>query len=42
MKFIGKLNVTDNNGSAIVSSSCDLSFQEHAMVSFHDNTGYFG
>ena len=42
VKFIGKLNVTDNNGSAILTSSCDLSFQEHSMASFHDNTGYFG
>ena len=42
MKFTGELNVTDNNGSAIVSSSCDLSFQENSTVSFHDNTGYLG
>ena len=42
IKFIGKLNVTDNNGSAMVTTSCYLSFQEHSTVSFHDNTGYFG
>lgn len=31
-----------NNGSAIVGSSCFLSFQEDSVVSFRHNTGYSG
>ena len=42
MNFTGKVTFADNNGSAILATSCYLSFQESSIVTFHNNTGYFG
>ena len=42
MTFIGTLILENNNGSAILGSSCSLTFQENSTATFIGNSGYVG
>lgn len=41
-QFSGKLLMESNNGSAILGSSCSLTFQRHSIINFYKNSGYLG
>lgn len=42
LHFSGKLVIEGNNGSAILGSSCSLSFSYRSSVYFYQNSGYMG